>query len=352
MWPSIPNQFFVTGWAPNMSERPVKWLGRMGRRFLRRLSPAPMAACERIADAPRILVPRTIVLTISGGLCNQLMCYSAARRLASIYDAQIIAFSSTFQAKDHTRLMLERYSPKFAMLTDSNFVIDSIMKSCEGVEFTTVNLFREDGSVASPEAYEAVEIDMMASPVVRIGFDLALYYFRSDCRKFGLTPEIREELQLSEAGISASSRAILKQIKANRNSVAVHIRRGDFLSRDNDLAVSPEYYKRACEMLSARIPDCFFFVFSDDAEWAREVFGKRERLVVVDKRGFEDAPEDLFLASKCRHFILTNHSTFSHWMVSMSSENEERVIITNSVKWLITSRTLATYFAPARFEVV
>lgn len=52
------------------------------------------------------------------------------------------------------------------------------------------------------------------------------------------------------------------------DSVAVHIRRGDYVSLN--LSMGKEYYRRASENVVQAHPDAVFFVFSDDVEWCRE----------------------------------------------------------------------------------
>lgn len=47
-------------------------------------------------------------------------------------------------------------------------------------------------------------------------------------------------------------------------SVAVHVRRLDY-----NVKLDLEYYENAMKQMHAELPDCTFFVFSDDIEWCQ-----------------------------------------------------------------------------------
>ncbi len=63
------------------------------------------------------------------------------------------------------------------------------------------------------------------------------------------------------------------------NSVSIHVRRGDYLKiKEDDYyqfggVCTLEYYERAIKYLRNKYLDCHFFVFSDDLEWCKQVFG-------------------------------------------------------------------------------
>lgn len=74
-----------------------------------------------------------------------------------------------------------------------------------------------------------------------------------------------------------------------------------------------EYYSRAVEWIEQRVPNPVFFCFADYPEWFRENIETRRPVVVVENSGRNDqAYQDLWLMSQCRHHIIAN-STFSWW---------------------------------------
>jgi len=63
----------------------------------------------------------------------------------------------------------------------------------------------------------------------------------------------------------------------NINSVAVHIRRGDFVEIGRDVDI--EYYDKAISMIRNKTGDAVFYSFFDDAHFCKEYFLKYDGLL-------------------------------------------------------------------------
>ena len=63
---------------------------------------------------------------------------------------------------------------------------------------------------------------------------------------------------------------------SNSESVAVHIRRGDYLTGDNldnyGNICTKDYYNSAIDYIRNHVSNPFFYVFSDEIEWVQENF--------------------------------------------------------------------------------
>lgn len=92
-----------------------------------------------------------------------------------------------------------------------------------------------------------------------------------------------------------------------KGSIAVHIRRNDFLKNPNHPVQSNDYYSSALKEFPDDIP---VLVFSDDPEWCmeQEIFSD-DRFLVSETN---DAYYDLYIMSKCDYHVICN-STFSWW---------------------------------------
>lgn len=99
------------------------------------------------------------------------------------------------------------------------------------------------------------------------------------------------------------------------DSVAVHVRRGDYLVGDHARAFmgicTPSYYRAAMAEIRRRRPSARFYFFSDDPAWCQATFGDVAALV-IDGNDREEAWVDMALMSLCRHAIIAN-SSFSWW---------------------------------------
>lgn len=67
----------------------------------------------------------------------------------------------------------------------------------------------------------------------------------------------------------------LDRTSLKKNSIAVHIRRGDYLNsstKEFHGLLPMKYYQTAMAYISERVPNPKFFVFSDDFEWIKQTF--------------------------------------------------------------------------------
>lgn len=99
-------------------------------------------------------------------------------------------------------------------------------------------------------------------------------------------------------------------------TVAVHVRRGDYVSspqvREVHNALEPAYYAAAGEVLRERLGQATFFLFSDDPDWAEAHVRLPGPTTTVRHAGTAAAADDLRLMAACRHAIIAN-SSFSWW---------------------------------------
>ena len=100
------------------------------------------------------------------------------------------------------------------------------------------------------------------------------------------------------------------------DSVAMHIRRGDFLKYGRALA--PDQYARAVAKMEERFPNATYFVFSDDIAWCQEnkeelgLTGVKEVVYITGNTGNKLNYVDMQLMSMCKKMIISN-SSFGIW---------------------------------------
>ena len=117
--------------------------------------------------------------------------------------------------------------------------------------------------------------------------------------------EIRDDFTF-DSELIKSCKEFLEYTYVFRDVIALHIRRGDYVSNPNHPSQSMEYYQRGLEML----PDLDVIVFSDDAEWCKqqEIFSSDR--FSISEGNTTDA--DLCLMSMCQYHVIAN-SSFSWW---------------------------------------
>jgi hypothetical protein len=102
---------------------------------------------------------------------------------------------------------------------------------------------------------------------------------------------------------------ILRKIRKERCSIAVHVRRGD--DADNGIATNADYFVKAIQKAEELWSNCYFFFFSDEQEYVKDtIFPKliHTRKKIVDINDVDHWYRDLFLMSECKHQIASQGS--------------------------------------------
>ncbi|MBZ9664915.1 alpha-1,2-fucosyltransferase [Pseudomonas sp. LMG 31766] len=132
-------------------------------------------------------------------------------------------------------------------------------------------------------------------------------YF-SDCVSI-----IRKDFAFKEP-LGSLNEELLKKI-TQKNSVSLHVRRGDYVAYANTsvyACCSIGYYKKAVDYIAAQVKDPVFFVFSDDPDWVKaNLKFEYDHFYVSHNKGTESY-NDMRLMSRCDHHIIAN-SSFSWW---------------------------------------
>lgn len=119
---------------------------------------------------------------------------------------------------------------------------------------------------------------------------------------------------------------VMEEIR-NSNSVAVHVRRGDFIGDASKFhyALDARYYEDAISIIKKTVGGVKFFCFSDDIEWVKENIGQTEDLRFISLKTSHADIDEMMLMKSCKH-IITANSTFS-WWAAWLNENESAIRI-------------------------
>lgn len=128
----------------------------------------------------------------------------------------------------------------------------------------------------------------------------------------------------------------------NENSVSIHIRRGDYENSIFELLDLENYYLKAIELIINEVDSPVFYIFTNDILWTKENFDKLEikkRIVTLnsDKQSYMD----MILTSNCKHNIIAN-SSFSWWGAWLNSNPVKKVIAPQ--KWYKTGEYVETTY--------
>jgi hypothetical protein len=257
-----------------------------------------------------------ILLCQKCGLGNQLFQYAAGLFFAKKYGATLEII------REPNHLAVSFGCPRPFML--SNFCIsapvreltsrDRLMCSVALIKKPVAATARFVSRTAVYQQYYLTDGTFLPElPIPRSTKSLYLEgFFQAYPYAQGVEQQIRTEYRFRNPA-SGKNLEILNQIQAAENSVSLHVRSGDYLTRGaGPQVLSLSYHVRAMRTVVERLRNPTFFVFSDDIDFARENLPKGENIVFVDHNDEVNGHEDLRLMSACRHNIIAN-SSFSWW---------------------------------------
>jgi hypothetical protein len=261
-----------------------------------------------------------LLVSLKGGLGNQLFQYALGRKLAIANGAKLAFDTSTL---DIERASGDTYRP---------FALEGFKIATRAATPETIRGLKYPFGILS-KAVRALDSRVLRRQ--HIGFEPRILQIRDNAylngywQSYKYFEDIRDtllaELELKEWSPDA---ALLRKRMRDTESAAVHIRRGDFISNAASHKMqgtcSPAYYARAIAHIEKRVPDATWFVFSDDTEWVGKHIAFPREPVFVSGRGFTDA-EELMLIAACKHAIIAN-STFSWWGAWLN-RNPDKIVV-------------------------
>ncbi len=146
--------------------------------------------------------------------------------------------------------------------------------------------------------------------------------------------------------------SLIENIKST-NSVSIHIRRGDFA--ENKVINSfhglcdINYYKRAILHINQKTENVFFFIFSDDINWAKKEIGMSSNMIYIDHNIGKESYWDMRLMSYCKHNIIAN-SSFS-WWAAWLNENQSKIVCAPE-KWFNNENIDTSDLIPSAWTII
>ena len=243
------------------------------------------------------------IISFTGGLGNQLFEYLFYRHLARRYPSTTIyGYYSHGRLKYHNGLEIQRWFdvelPPSSFLTDCISVLMRVLIKLRLAHASNEATYTDGKNGLFFEGFWQGFRFQEATDVAALRFRRGI-------------------------PLSAANRTIINRMNGDEHSVAIHVRRGDYLEGIHASFLgnvcAPDYYERALGALRRQLGEAAWrlYVFSDDADWCRKTFGHWPQTTFVDWNTGADSFYDLYLMAHCRHHVIAN-STFSYWGARMA----------------------------------
>jgi len=265
-----------------------------------------------------------IIAELNGGLGNQMFQYAFGKMLSLEFNCELLVDISQLGSSSPLKNVVSRNyeldvfdaeimfaSEKLVSGFNRNGAVKSLLRK---LRLPHTKTFIEDTDM------KRVNISSIVPPVMVKGYWQSQSYF------IKYKEQIKKEFTFKRGSICSvhAQTALIHE----KQSVSIHIRRGDYitnLTASNVLGVlDPEYYKSSINLICDRIERPYFYVFSDDPTWAIQNFSHIPDLEIIDSRGM-GSHIDLWLMSNCKHNIIAN-SSYSWWAAWLNKNNDKVVI--------------------------
>lgn len=268
-----------------------------------------------------------ILIKLQGGLGNQMFQYAFAAILAKKNGTRVFIEGSIYinveKKEGYTprRFELSIFDNQYTFankseisLFDNLSITNRIKKK---IKFNYPKRFIEREFEYCPKA------DSLKSPVYLTGYFQSFKYF------YGFEDYLRSLFIFPIEKLSQENLDLISILK-NENTVAIHVRRGDYVTdpHTNQFhgACSFEYYTKGILEITSKIENPTLVFFSDDSEWVKQNFDSLafNKIFITHNNGI-NSWIDMYLMSICSHNIIAN-SSFSWWAAWLNNNPSQTVV--------------------------
>lgn len=258
---------------------------------------------------------------MNGGLGNQLQQYALYEKLKSLgKDVKLdISWFYKEMGKASKRKLELEYFPKVSFETCT-------VEEMQKIQGNRGILKKVSEKLKLTEKPIYVEHQMFDEKIFQMDHKILEGYWACEAYYADIMSILQENLEFP---ISPNEKNLkMAEKMQNCNSVSIHIRRGDYLTEENQAMFggicTEEYYEKAISYIKDTVENANFFVFSDDPGFAKKKY-KGEEYTIIDINHGKDSFYDMYLMSQCKHNICAN-STFSFWGARLNKNSEKKVI--------------------------
>lgn len=267
---------------------------------------------------------KMIICRIAGGTANQMLEFSAAYALAKELEQELLLDISYSIIQSNGYVLDSFCIPSYKKLICSDVegysMVENPLELRGLLNHPSIRIYDsspQNGRLVYQGLDKVLGMREYDSFLVGNFFDIDLYYkkYWDEIRSFFVLP--KESIEIKQ----------FKKVISNRISVGIHIRRGDMVFQDWAMTIEDDYYRAAVAYCRIKFDNPLFMIFSDDIEYAKQLFGLDSNFYFVHFGGYDNsAINELICLSLCTHRILNNNSSYGN-LADMMNWVEDRIVL-------------------------
>lgn len=256
-----------------------------------------------------------IATNIKGGLGNQLFCFAAGYALSRQRNEELVLDISRYENRKDRR--------GFAL---KKFPLDLRYSSYGALKKTMIKIYRRLTHLFEKGLIPFLPVGNAFFFEKGYGFDTDFLYAQKKAKyidgywhDINYFKQYKNDLQQLFMPLLTPDKILISQ---EAESVAVHVRRGDYLQESRFAIQEQEYFIKAVDLVKSKLTNPIFYFFSDDHSFVKKHLLEATGGILVEGG---DLISDFFWMRKCKHHIISN-STFSWWPAWLNS-NKNKIVI-------------------------
>lgn len=277
------------------------------------------------------------IVELTCGLGNQMFQYAFAKALQKHLQVPVLLDKTWYDTQDNsTQFSLDIFN------VDLEYATNTQIEKAKARVSKLPGLLRKMFGLKKHNIAYSQSFDFHDEYLLPNDFTYFSGFFQNAKYLKGLEQELKSIFYYDSNNFSDFGKQRLELILQAKNSIFIHIRRGDYCKLGWELGM--DYYKRAIQYIMDRVEEPKFFIFGATDISFTEQFQKNlglnesnsvnlsEKTITQDNQH-----EDMFLMRYCKHAILAN-SSYSFWSAYLN--NDANNIVIAPTPWLLDNNNI------------
>lgn len=264
------------------------------------------------------------IIKLTGGLANQMFQYAFGQNIAVSYNKKVVYDIGAYKYRSKNDTYRDYQLYQFGIELDTiNNALSTIINNKNSSFYSFI--YKVFKRVRLVKEFKEKELYVYDNSFYN---QTGIVYFKGfwqSCKYFSKIRNKLIETFVNKPNISSKVQKIKGQL-SETNSVAIHFRRGDYLTNNTAKQFhgicNLDYYYNAVNYLIKSCVNISLYIFSDDIQWVKQHFKVDVPIFFVE--GNDDF-EDIILMASAKHNIIAN-SSFSWWGAYLN-QNENKTVI-------------------------